>query len=76
MFLRKKRRATGGPCRTCSSGETMMVESSGGTTIGGGWDLLFLRWDFFPWQDRDNETLWDWDLLFLRWGRNSDGLQW
>jgi hypothetical protein len=54
----------------------MMVESSGGTTIGRGWDLLFLRWDFFPWQDRDNETLWDWDLLFLRWGRNSDGLQW
>jgi hypothetical protein len=40
----------------------------------GGWDLLFLWWNFFPQRDHDSGALRDWDLLFLWWDHNSDGL--
>jgi hypothetical protein len=37
----------------------------------GGWELLFLQWDFFLLWDRDREALRDWDLLFLQWERGG-----
>jgi hypothetical protein len=58
------------------SGGTVIRGAAGtSSSSGGGWELLFLRWDFFLWWDHYRGALRDWDVLFLRWDRNSFGLR-